>query len=134
MSYTLERFGDLTLPEYNRSGELAPAPAVNGIIELPFGAAFDCFGSADAPAKYPYTLTWNCAIGEDSWLALRTRTTEVLSYLYKRDTLWRKELAENSMAYCTARLIKIGMPRAIRDQLVQHFVLSFQVMGPWVNA
>lgn len=128
--YTLERFGTVTLPIYNPESDHSPLHARTAVIQTIAGA-FDGWGDEDAPLELPATRSYRCVVLEESYSAWRTALDELRALVGKRAKLYRRANDDDSIQWCTARLLQNPTQRRYGSGLAQEVELVFQLWSGW---
>lgn len=130
MSYTLERFGTIVLPLYNRRTDATPVLPRQALVSTAAGT-FDAYGSERAPQKLPHTITLACTLAEDSTAALRTKIDALRAAVGTRATLYRRADDDGAVHRCTARLVDVDYQRQRKNLRHQELKLEFQQLDAW---
>lgn len=132
MSYTLERFGSIYLPLYNRRTDATPVQPRQALLSTAAGT-FDAYGSDRAPQKLPHAITLVCVLAEDTEAALRTSIDALRAAVGTRATLYRRADDDGTVQRCTARLVDMDYQRGRGNLRHQELKLAFQQLDPWVG-
>lgn len=130
MSYTLERFGAITLPLYNRKSDQSLA-APKAVVVPTIAGAFDAWGTARAPQKFPHGLAMDCILSEDLAATYRTNIDALRAAVGTRANLYRRADDDLTTQQCTARLLAMDYQREIKNNRHQQLKLQFAQLGPW---
>lgn len=132
MSYRLERFGTVTLPNFNPGSDIGTGDARLQLQELPGGGAFDMLGSEQAQPG-PVRLSKRGTVHSDDILALETDFYALRALLGKRDRLYRWRYASGLTEWCWARLSGINGQRLVGDRYKIDLNIEFMKLSPLWN-
>ncbi len=132
MAYTLQRFGAITLPIYNRRTDLSPVLPRTALLATAAGT-FDAWGSERAPQKLPHNITMACVLSEDAAAAFRTAIDALRAAVGTRASLYRLADDDATVHRCTARLIDMDYQRAVANIRHQELKLVFQQLDAWTG-
>lgn len=130
MSYTLQRFGAITLPLYNRKTDATPVQPRVAVVATAAGS-FDAWGSERAAPKFPHTITLACIVAEDTTGALRTAIDALRAAVGTRATLYRSADDDGAVQRCNARLIDMDYQREPKHRIHQTLKLVWQQLDAW---
>jgi hypothetical protein len=103
MSYKLTKFGGVSLPGYNRESGLDTAPPLDGFVGTVLGG-YDGYGTDEAPASTPYTLTARAILSEETDAGQRAAIDGLRALARTRGQLVRQADDDSSEQWATARL------------------------------
>lgn len=132
MAYTLQRFGAITLPLYNRRTDMSPVLPRTALLATAAGT-FDAWGSERAPQKLPHNITMACVLSEDAAAAFRTAIDALRAAVGTRASLYRLADDDATVHRCTARLIDMDYQRAVANIHHQELKLTFQQLDAWTG-
>lgn len=132
MSYTLQRFGTIVLPIYNRTTDMTPVQPRTALLATAAGA-FDAWGSERAPRKFPHTITMSCILHESVAATYRSSIDALRAAVGTRAKLSRVADNDLTMHQCTARLMDMDYQRSSRHRSHQELKLVFQQLDEWLG-
>lgn len=131
MSYTFERFGTITLPEYNREISAAPAAASLRIVATVAGA-FDADGSGRSGQQFPHPLTLDAIVSEDDSGDQRTALDALRAAVGTRAYLYRRADDDAAVHRALCRLASMTQDRKYdQRRAYQPIRLQFQQLAGW---
>lgn len=131
MSYYYDRFGALTLPEYNREASIAPAAAALRIVTTAAGA-FDADGSGRSMQQFPHPLTLEAIVSEDATADQRTALDALRAAVGTRAYLYRVADDNDTIQRALCRLQSMTAERRYEQRAAyQPIRLIFQQLEPW---
>jgi hypothetical protein len=130
VAYTLQRFGNITLPLYNRRTDMTPVLPRTALLATAAGT-FDAWGSDRAPQKLPHSITLSCVLSETAVATWRTSIDALRAAVGARALLYRVADDDGTVQRCTARLIDMDYQRATKNRLHQELTLGFQQLDAW---
>lgn len=135
MSYTIERFGAITLPTYNRDISMAPAAAQRRIVATAAGA-FDGDGDGRSAQQFPHTLTVEAIVSEASLAAQRTALDALRAAVGTRNWLYRRDDATAAVVQrAPCRFVALRVERGYEQRRVyQPVQMEFVQLGAWQGA
>lgn len=134
MSYTITRFGSLTLPVGLTNYTLSPVPAQLSIVQTTAGA-YNNNGSGRNKQAFPHSVSYKCTVTEDTLAASRTVLDALRAAVGTQARLYRTADSDGAIHYCTAILAAQPHERPYDKRMYIHEIeLSFQQMSPWRGA
>ena len=134
MSYTITRFGSITLPVGLTNYTLSPVPAQLSIVQTTAGA-YNNNGSGRQKQAFPHSVSYKCTVTEDTLAANRAVLDTLRAAVGTQGRLYRTADDDGTIHYCTAILIAEPHERPYGNRMYIHELeLSFQQMGPWRGA
>ena len=133
MAYTLERFITTDLPLYNPVTDISPADAVDGMVGTIAGG-YDSYGGDDAQTQIPYTLTYRTMVYAEDVSTFRALIDGFRALVRKSGRLYRRGEDDDSVQWCSARLMRLSSVRAVDDKFWQDVEFVFQAKTLWRGA
>ena len=130
--YTIEHFGDITLPRYMTTYTLSPVTGRANLIETTAGV-FDNDGAARNLPVFPFPLSYKCIVYEDVYAANRAPLDALRAAVGTRARLYRRANDDNTTQYCIARLSANPHERPYTQPGYFEITLDFQQMSPWLG-
>jgi hypothetical protein len=130
MAYTLERFGGIVLPPYNRQTSMPPVQPRTALVATAAGV-FDAWGADRAPQQFPQAITLTCILYEEVAATWRSSVDALRAAVGTRATLYRKADDNGDVHRCPARLIDMAYTRATKHIRHQELRLTFQQLDQW---
>lgn len=108
MSYVLERFDGVDLPQYDFDIDNGTGPSQDGTIVLPGGGVYDPWGEEEAP-RDKTIITHTGAVIEDSGADLTDTVRALRAKRGDVGRLWRRWVTDagSEVEWCQARLLAI---------------------------
>jgi len=132
MSYTLERFGDITLPLYNRTHKEPPASAISAVVATAAGA-FDTSGSERSKLRLPMPITLSCILYEETEAARRTALDALRAAVGTQAWLYRRADDDGAVHRCRARLMSMDDDRSPKHRAYIEIKLTWQALTHWTG-
>lgn len=134
MGYSFERFGAITLPEYNREMNMAPVAAVQRIVATAAGA-FDADGSGRAGQQFPHALTVEAIVFEEAAADLRAALDALRAAVGTRAYLYRRADDDSTVHRALCRLASMDVQRSYEQRRAyQPVTLQFLQLSAWQGA
>lgn len=131
MSYTIVRFGSITLPVGLTNYTLSPVPAQLSIVQTTAGA-YNNNGSGRHKQAFPHSVSYKCTVTEDTLAANRTVLDALRAAVGTQTKLYRTGDDDGTIQHCMAILVAQPYERPHGNRMYIHEIeLSFQQMGPW---
>lgn len=131
MGYSFERFGVITLPEYNREMNMAPVAAVQRIVATAAGA-FDADGSGRAGQQFPHPLTVEAIVFEEAAADLRVALDALRAAVGTRAWLLRRADDDDTIHRALCRLASMEVQRSYEQRRAyQPVTLQFLQLSAW---
>jgi hypothetical protein len=130
MSYVLERFGDITLPVYNRLESIDPIAPRTAVVATAAGS-YDIWGSDRAAQKFPHRLQLTCVAAAASIAALRTELDALRAAQGTRDYLYRRADDDGTVHRCQARLVDVAYSRKPGQLVYMEIKLTWDQLDQW---
>ena len=133
MSYFYERFGEITLPIFNRDANLAPAAAKARIVSAAAGA-FDADGSGRSAQQFPHSLSIDAFVSEDDAAAQRVLLDAVRAAVGTRAYLYRRADDDETVQRAHCRLVNLTIDRSYKQRRAyQPIRMEFQQLEAWAG-
>jgi hypothetical protein len=129
--YIIERFGSTVLPILNVEHPQDTGGAALQLLNLPGGGAYDVLGNEQSfPGAYNYNIP--CTISNRNESTLLTQYNGLRQLVGRRDKLYRRVQANNSIHWAWARLNSITGVRKYgqENHYKQDLTLNFTIMSP----
>lgn len=131
--YTLYKFGNINLPNFNTEYDAAPVPAQLAFIQTTTGV-FDGNGNGRNKQQFPFSIAYKATVTQDTLSANRTTLDALRAASGTRANLYRKADDDGAIHRCTARLVGMDYSRPYGNRNAIHEInLSFQQLSPWVG-
>ena len=128
--YVIDRFGAISLSQFNNEYTLSPVPAVSSIVSTSAGL-FDNDGTGRSRQQFPHAIQYDCVVAEDTYNNNRGTLDALRASVGTRSRLYRYGLDNAAVQSCVARLM--SMPHSWPYEQRGYFKVSFnfQQLGPW---
>ncbi len=127
MLATLERFGTLALPTYNRTHRVGADSRPSVLLKLPGGGVYDVYNTERAPANAPL-FEIPCSLVADSPTDLQEQLRLLDVIVGTRDVLYARR-PDNTVIWRYARLEEDPADRKWNDILTLDLKLRIQALG-----
>jgi hypothetical protein len=129
MAYILERFGTLTIPDYEPAQDVGTGAAKPTVLALPGGGLYDAFGTEQVP-RQGYSVGCDGFYWEASDTALKTTSYSWRAMIGKRDKLYRRVDGTADVEWAYARLVNISSRRTPQHDEWLPYGFEFLVLSP----
>jgi hypothetical protein len=113
MSYILEKFGTTVLPQARPLTDVGAGDAMEALIPLPSGGAYDAMGSERARGR-PIIVNHDCAIVGATTAAVQTKLDALKALQGTRNHLYRR-MPDGTVQWITARLVTLTSQRRVEN-------------------
>lgn len=132
MTIRIDRFGDVTLPNYNPQIPLGTGKIKDGLVNIPGDGGYDPWGSGFAPMK-PYTLRKRCTLFADTPEDLQDALDEVKGLVSIRDELYATMLHDETIerwAYARCQQVTAERRSETPSGFMQDIEIEFLINPP----
>lgn len=128
--YTINRFGSLNLSPFNNNYTLSPVPVKTRLVST-LGGVFDSDGSGRSAQQYPFSLSYDCVVAEDTYNNNRATLDALRGAVGTRARLYRTAENDSTIQHCIARLVDMPHDRPYRQRGYFEIGLKFLQLTPW---
>lgn len=128
--YTIERFGNITLSPFNNDFTLSPVPARLALAST-IGGVFDNDGDGRSKQAFPFPLSYDCVVTEDTYANNRTTLDALRAAVGLRAKLYRRAADDSDVHWCVARLAEMPYTWPYRQRGYFEIGLRFLQLTQW---
>ncbi|MCC6156137.1 MAG: phage tail family protein [Candidatus Hydrogenedentes bacterium] len=128
--YVIDRFGAISLSQFNNEYTLSPVPAVPSIVSTSAGL-FDNDGAGRSRQQFPHAIQYDCVVAEDTYNNNRGTLDALRAAVGTRSRLYRYGLDDATIQSCVARLVSMPHSWPYEQRGYFKIALNFQQLGPW---
>lgn len=130
MSYSLFRFGDIVLPEYEKIQDLDTVTLANSTARTIAGS-YRVAGSGRRPTDFPFAQTLECTVHDSTLATMRADIDNLrgLSGQYLR--LYRRADDNSEIHWCYADVVQFRHRRQPQKYWWHDIKLDFEIWSPW---
>lgn len=128
--YTLFRFGEIVLPDYEKIQDLDSA-VLHDSTARTISGAYRVAGTGRRPQAFPFSQTLECTVHESALAIMRASIDSMRGLAGQYDRLYRRADDNGEVHWCYADVLQFRHRRVPNRKWWHDIKLDFELWSPW---